>query len=338
MSVTLSDVAKRAGVSKKTASRAINNETRIAEATRQKVLAAAEELGYFPNVWAQRLARGHSGLIGMLMDNAAATYVLDVMNGLMDVGDAAGYRISLYRININDARQVDHVISMARQRRVEGFVFTPPCDIAPRLVSALQEINLPFVQLTPHDRCGDCAWVSATDERGAYDATWHLLRLGHRRIGFIGGEENHQASGARLAGFKRALREAGLEPDEQLIKPGNWRFDAGLERTRELLTLPDPPTAIIASNDETAAGVIQAAWERRIHCPGQLSVVGFDDVSLAQKLSPPLTTVKQPIYEIATTAMSILVEQIIPGIQANHAVEIPTELVIRHSTAPCSAT
>ncbi len=335
MSVTLSDVAKRAGVSKKTASRAINNEPRIAASTRQKVLAAAEELGYAPNVWAQRLARGYSGLVGLLMHDATPAYILNVINGLMDIGDATGYRVSLYRLNIHDPRQVEHTIAMARQHRVEGFVFTPPCDNSPRLVEALQKVGFPFVQLTPHDRCGDCAWVSGTDEHGTYDATWHLLRLGHRHIGFILGNRDHQASWARLAGYKRALHEAGVEPDESLIKEGNWQFNSGLERAREFLSMPIPPTAIIASNDESAAGVIQAAWERGLVCPDHLSVVGFDDVALAQQICPPLTTVKQPIYEIATRAMSILVEQIIPGVQSGQAIEIATELVIRHSTGPC---
>ena len=247
------------------------------------------------------------------MHDATPAYILNVMNGLMDIGDATGYRISLYRLNIHDPRHVERAITMAHQQRVEGFVFTPPCDNSPQLVQALQDLNFPFVQLTPHDRCGGCAWVSATDEHGTYDATWHLLRLGHRRIGYIQGNQDHQASWARLAGFRRALQEVGFPVEDDLIKVGNWQFSPGLERARELLSLP--PTAIMSSNDESAAGVIQAAWERGMACPEQLSVVGFDDVALAQQICPPLTTVKQPIYEIATRAMSILVEQIIPGTQ-----------------------
>jgi LacI family transcriptional regulator len=220
---------------------------------------------------------------------------------------------------------------------VEGFIFTPPCDNSAELTRALQELKFPFVQLTPHERCNDCLWVAATDEQGTYEAACHLLELGHTRIGFIQGNRDHQASWDRLHGYERALREAGIEPDEGMIKQGNWKFESGLECARELLVVPQPPRAIMASNDETAAGVIQAAWERRWHCPEQISVIGFDDVPLARQLCPPLTTVKQPIYEIATAAMSMLVEKIIPGLPVEKTVEVPTRLVIRHSTAPYAA-
>ncbi len=335
MSITLSDVARHAGVSIKTVSRVVNNESRVAESTRQRVLAAIEELGYVPNVWAQRLARGHSGLVGLLIHDATPAYMVGVMNGLMDVGDSVGYRISLYRLDVKDPQQIAQAVAMAQQQRVEGFVFTPPCDNSPELVHALEDMNFPFVQLTPHERGGDCAWVSATDERGSYDAAWHLIRLGHQRIGFIQGNRDHQASWERLAGYKRALGEAGLGVDESLIKQGSWQFETGLEHAREMLAMPDPPTAIMAGNDEAAAGVIQATWEQGVKCPDQLSVVGFDDVPLARQVCPPLTTVKQPIYDIAATAMSLLVERIIPGLPFEKTVEIPTELVIRHSTGPC---
>jgi LacI family transcriptional regulator len=333
MSVTLSDVARHAGVSMKTVSRVVNNEKRVAEETRRKVLAAIEELGYVPNVWAQRLARGYSGLIGLFMHDATSAYITAVMNGMMDVGETTGYRVSLYRLDINDPHQVAFVLGMATQRRVEGFIFTPPCDNSPELTRGLQEMKFPFVQLTPHERCNDCAWVSATDEQGSHEATRHLLELGHVRIGFIQGNRDHQASWDRLNGYYRALHEAGIKPDECLIKQGTWAFESGLECARDLLSMSQPPTAIMAGNDEAAAGVIQAAWERRWSCPEQISVVGFDDVPLARQLCPPLTTVKQPIYEIATTAMSMLVEKIIPGLPVEKTVEVPTRLVVRHSTA-----
>ena len=139
----------------------------------------------------------------------------------------------------------------------------------------------------------------------------------------------------RLAGYKHALHEAGIALDERLIKRGNWKFDSGLERAREFLAMSAPPTAIVAANDESAAGVVQAAWERGWNVPADLSVVGFDDVPLARQVWPPLTTVRQPIYDIAVKAMSMLVERIIPGVPVDPVIEIPTELIIRHSTGPC---
>ncbi|NDJ76960.1 MAG: LacI family transcriptional regulator [Chloroflexi bacterium] len=332
MAATLSDVAKRAGVSKKTASRVINNEDTVAAATRRKVLAAIEELGYVPNEWAQRLASGNSRIVGYLIGDYLSPYSAHVLNGLLDVADAAGHHVSILRIDIDDPQQIERVITMARLRRMEGIVLAPPCHSSPRLMGALQEMAFPFVQHSPSDRCSGCAWVSAADEQGSYDAAWHLLRLGHRRIGFIQGPVDLYVSRARLAGYKRALKEADIAVDESLIKPGDWGFESGLEYARELLSLPEPPTAIMANNDVPAAGAIQAAWERGVNCPGQLSVVGFDDVPLAKQIAPPLTTVRQPIYDIGATMMSILIEEIIPGIKSNHAIEVPTELVIRHST------
>lgn len=337
-SVTLADVAKKAGVSVKTVSRVINNEDRVADETRKKVLAVVEELGYFPNVWAQRLARGHSGLVGLVMHDATPAYLMNVIRGLMDVGDATGYRIGMYRLDIQDSRQVAQFVGMAAQQRIEGFVFTPPCDDSPELVSELQRMGFPFVQLTPHERCNDCAWVAATDRQGLYEATWHLLRLGHRRIGFIQGNPKHMASWDRLEGYRRALREAGQAPDDTIIVQGDWTFQTGLDRARELLAISPRPTAIIAGNDDMAAGVLQAAWERDLACPEALSIVGFDDVQLAQQLSPPLTTVRQPIYTIATTAMHMLVEKLIPGEPVDIGVEVPTELIIRYSTTHCPST
>jgi LacI family transcriptional regulator len=222
---------------------------------------------------------------------------------------------------------------MAAQRRVEGFIFTPPCDNAPDLMHELQRLNFPFVQLTPHERCNDCAWVAGTDESGSYEAARHLLGLGHTRIGFIWGNRDHQASWDRFNGYQRALHDAQIELPHHLIKQGSWKYESGLDCARELLSLTEPPTAIMAANDEAAAGVIQAAWERGWDCPAQLSVIGFDDVALARQLCPPLTTVNQPIYDIATTAMSMLVEKLIPGLPVEKTVEVPTRLVIRHSTA-----
>lgn len=332
-SITLADVARRAGVSVKTVSRVINNEARVAEETRQRVMAVVDELSYVPNVWAQRLARGHSGLVGLVMFDATPAYLMSVIRGLMDIGDPAGYRVGLYRLNIQDPRQIAQFVGMAMQRRVEGLVFTPPCDNSPELISELRNMGFPFVQLTPHERCNGCAWVAATDRQGVHEATWHLLRLGHQRIGFIHGSPNHMASLERLEGYRQALREAGQELDESIVLPGDWTFQTGLDRARELLALSPRPTAIIAGNDDMAAGVLQAAWERGLKCPEDISVVGFDDVQLARQLSPPLTTVKQPIYDIAATAMSMLVNKMIPGEPVEQGIEVPTELVIRYSTA-----
>jgi LacI family transcriptional regulator len=334
MPITQADVAKRAGVSVKQVSRVINNENRVAETTRQRVMAAIGELGYVPNVWAQRLARGHSHLIGLCFHDATAAYISEVMRGMMDFADGHNYRVGLYRFDPTQPGAVQHMARLAGQMRVDGFVLTPPCDNAVEFVEALQTLGVPFVLLTPHDRRSGVTWVAATDEQGAYDATVHLIRLGHERIAFIQGPEGHVASRDRRHGFARALADSNLLLDETLVLQGDWSFDTGLRCARELLALPWPPTAIVASCDDEATGVIQAIWERGWRCPQDVSVVGFDDNPIACQVCPPLTTVRQPIYEIATTAMALLIEELIPHGPGTESVILPTALVVRHSTAP----
>lgn len=334
MSVTQADVAKRAGVSVKQVSRVINNENRVSASTRLRVMQAIEELGYVPNVWAQRLARGYSQLIGLCFFDATAAYVTEILRGMMDVGDRHGYRVGLYRFDPANTKEVANMVGLAGQMRVDGFVLSPPTDNATEFVSALHRLKIPFVQVTPRNRQGELPWVAATDEQGAYDATLHLLHLGHTRIGFIQGQHDHVASWDRLRGYQRALQEFAIPFREELVRQGDWSFETGLVCGRELLSMAWPPTAILASCDDEATGVIQAIWERGWHCPHDVSVVGFDDNPVASQICPPLTTVRQPIYEIATTATSLLIEQLIPGTEVTEGVILPTRLIVRRSTGP----
>ena len=332
MAVTVNDVAKRAGVSMKTVSRVINREDSVAKETRRKVLAAIEDLEYVPNLWAQRLRSGQSGVIALLFYDATPSYIMDVINGLMDCGDQYHYTINLHRVNVKDPKQVDHILSVAGQKQIEGFVITPPCDNSEQLIDGLHRMKFPFVQLSPRKRTNEYAWVSATDEEGSCEAARYLLALGHNRIGIIQGDVDHQASWDRLNGYKFALQEAGVNIDEGLIKQGGWTFRSGLREARSLMSIPQPPSAIMAADDQVAAGIIQAAWELGVNCPEQISVIGFDDVPLARQITPPLTTIKQPISEIAHKAMTVLIEQLIPGTNQETSFQIPTELIIRNST------
>src|SRR5215207_4769763 len=212
MPVTILDVAKAAGVSIKTVSRVVNNESNVAIHTRDKVLAAIETLGYTPNPSAQHLARGHTGPVGLLIHDTAPTYVMEVLMGLMDVGDARGYRVSLNRCDVTRPEQVARIIRMAAQHQVEGLIFTPPCDNSEVLLEALQAIHFPYVLLMSHDRARHKAWVVTGNEQGCFELTSHLLESGHRQIAFIQGNVDHQDSWDRLAGFQRALQTYNVMP------------------------------------------------------------------------------------------------------------------------------
>jgi len=333
MAVTLTDVARHASVSIKTVSRVVNNEDYVAEETRARVMNAIEELGYKPNVWAQRLKSNRSRNIALVIHDATPSYIMEVMRGLMDVGDEHGYHVNVIRTNMREPERRNALLRLASQNSVEGIVFTPPTDNSVEVFSALQDLAFPFVQITPLQRDRNVPWVAGTDEQGTYDATEHLLTLGHRHLAYIQGNPDHRASWDRRYGFERAC--ADITIPEVWMRQGDWTFESGLVLARDILGAQETiPTAIACGNDEIAAGVLHAIYQIGLSCPDDISIVGFDDLPLASKVYPALTTVHQPIYEIATTAMTLLIEQIIPESDGNLQISIPTHLMIRKSTAP----
>ncbi|MFQ5614249.1 MAG: LacI family DNA-binding transcriptional regulator [Anaerolineae bacterium] len=332
MAITIRDVAKQAGVSIKTVSRVINNETVVSEDTRSRVVTVMQELGYTPNISAQRLARGRSYVLGLVFHNATWNYIDDVLRGMMETSRAEGYGSLIHPCDIDRPEDQAEIMRLVTQQRVDGFIFTPPCDNASILLQKLQTLQIPFVRLTPRDRRLPLPFVAANDWQGAYDMTEYLLSLGHRRIGFIRGNPTHQASHDRLAGYKAALEAHQVSFDPMLVKPGDFHFNSGVSSGRELFEIRPRPTAIFASNDNMAAGVLAAAHQLGVAVPAELSVAGFDDVRLAQQVWPSLTTVRQPIHDIAKWATCFLI-----GLLKNEALdnlhyELPTTLVIREST------
>ena len=332
MAITIRNVAQRAGGSVKTVSRVINNEPMVSDETRARVLQVMHELGYVPNVSAQHLARGHAMVIGLLFYNVAKSYLNDVLEGCFDVARQEGYSILTHRCDVQQPAERQEILQMVAQRRVDGFIFTPPCDNSPELLDDLQKQNAPFVRLNPHDRHLPLPHVTPSDYQGAFDMTARLLTLGHRRIGFILGSQDHSATHDRLAGFRDALASRQVPFDPELVRQGDWDFQSGVTCARELFALKPRPTAIFAGNDDMAAGVLNAAHRSGLKIPEQLSVAGFDDVPLAQQVWPPLTTVRQPTVQIAELATRLLVDLMKGNPLAILHYELQTELVMREST------
>jgi LacI family transcriptional regulator len=300
---------------------------------RAKVLRAIGQLGYVPNLSAKRLAKGRSLAIALLYHNASWHYIQDVQRGALDTARAAGYTTLMHPCDLTQPTDACGIVEMALQRQVDGFIFTAPADNAPTLLENLDRMGVPFVRLTPADRASAWPYVTATDRAGACQMTRYLLSLGHRRIGYVFGLYESQAAHDRFAGYKDALAEAAIAYDEALVRFGDDHFDAGRDATRSLLEMRPRPTAVFCSNDEMAAGAYVAAHESGLRIPDDLSVAGFDDIALARQIWPALTTVRQPIYEIAVTATRLLVELLRNrALTAPHH-EIPTSLVIRASTA-----
>jgi LacI family transcriptional regulator len=332
MSVTINDVARLAGVSKKTVSRVLNHEQGVRPETRDRVYAAMTQLGFRPNISAQRLARGRSWVVGLIFYRASWYYIDLIIQGVLDTLNDAGYKLLIHSCDVADPGGQKKVLQLVEERQVDGLIFIPPTDNSADVLKQLDDWRTPFVRISPSDINSPWPFVAPDDFRGAFDMTSHLLELGHRRIGLIKGDPSHRASHRRLDGYVAALEEYDLPVDETLIKQGDFFFDSARLAALSLLTMADPPTAIFASNDDMAAGVLSAAHGLGIRVPEQLSVGGFDDVDLAHQVWPPLTTIHQPIYDTASEAARILLQFLSGETPPELQIILPTSLVARSST------
>jgi LacI family transcriptional regulator len=328
--VTIFDVAREAGVSYATVSRVINNKEHVKPEKREEVLRAMTMLGYVANKHARSLAGGRSRVIGLLVQGLETAYTGEIMRGIDMELEAAQYDLMLYTTHRRRTKESAYVAAITRGL-ADGLLLILPRDPGAYLQS-LPRQRFPYV-LIDHQGIGEGgAAVGSTNWQGGYDATRHLLGLGHRRIGFVTGAMHLGCSIDRLAGYRAALAEAGFADDPALMFTGDFLRPAGLEAGRALLGLPEPPTAIFASNDEMAFGVIDAARERGLRIPDDLSVVGFDDIPQAAWVYPPLTTVRQPLEQMGRVATQMLLQLIDKSTAPADRVELPTELIVRQSS------
>lgn len=303
------DVAARAGVSIKTVSRVVNKKPNISDETRDRVLKAADELSYRPNIHAKGLASERSFLIGLLYDNPSPSYVAGVQLGAMQECRERGYHLIVEELDSQSAGLHQAVQALAEQSSLHGVILTPPLCDAPAVLKALTEAGLPFVQIAPARRRSGVPYVSIDEFQAGLDMTAYLIGLGHRRIGFIKGNPHHGASHARYDGYRKGLAEAGIPFAEELCAQGYFSYQSGVEAGEKLLSLKKRPTAIFSSNDDMAAGVLAASQRFSLKIPQDLSVVGFDDSEIAHVVWPRLTTCRQPIREMAAEAVSMLIER-----------------------------
>jgi len=336
MRVRLEDVARAAGVSPKTASRVLNDEANVSETTRERVRAAMETLDYRPLPSARSLAGNRSFLVAMLYDNndnPASTYLAEIQDGVLEACDAQRYSMMVRPLRARGSDFLRRVDALISDHHPDGVVLTPPItDYAP-LLKRLRERKVPYASVSPVRQEG--AIGVTMDERAAARAlVEHLLGLGHRRIAHVVGIPEHGASQWRLAGYRDALAAAGLREDPALVVQGAFTFGSGVAAARQLLALPERPTAVFAANDDMAAGVIWVAGgEYGLKVPAELSVCGFDDIPLASQLWPALTTVRQPSREMGKLAAAQLLE-VLRGRGPGRLVQVPFALQLRDSTGP----
>ena len=328
--VTIVDVAREAGVSYATVSRVVNNKSFVKTETRAKVLQAMTRMGYQANLHARSLAGGRSNVIGLLVVDLATQYMGEIMFGIDDVLAARQYELMLYTTHRRKTKESAYVQMMARGL-ADGLLILLPRDPDAYLES-LRNRDFPYVLIDHDSHDPSDLSVYAANTQGGYDATKHLIDLGHKRIGMITGWMDMTSAQDRLAGYKAALADHGLPLDNDLVFEGDFAQASGFQGLSRLLDLPEPPTAVFASNDATAMGVLDAARVRGLSIPEDLSVVGFDDIPLAASLNPPLTTVRQPMQEMGRIATRMLLDRIHDPQQKLTSITLPTELVLRSTT------
>lgn len=322
------DVAARAGVAVKTVSRVLNGHPYVSVETRERVETAMQALDFRPSVAARILSGAKSNQVALIYDNHSPYYMFQIQTGCWEACKEKGIRLLAQPVDVADPQVGEQVRGLVTETHVDGVILSSPVTDCDPVLRALEAMDIPFVRISPGTNHALTSSVFMDDAQAADDMTTHLINLGHRRIGFIKGHPNHMASDDRMRGYRHALDRAGLAFDPALVCDGEFDFDSGVRGAGRLLERSDPPTAIFASNDDMAAGVLAYAHDKGIALPDSLSVAGFDDTTLARTVWPPLTTIHQPMAELARTAASIL----IAGGEISHH-RLPHTLVERSSVA-----
>ncbi|HLZ21553.1 MAG TPA: LacI family DNA-binding transcriptional regulator [Ktedonobacterales bacterium] len=339
----IQDIARLAGVSVSTVSRVLNKKPDVETATRERVLRVMDEQGFVPNVSATRLAGGRSQILGVLVPSLSWPFIPGIMHGdvvtslqwpllpeiMRGVTECVGetsYELLLYSIS----RERDHHEVINRilvTQLISGLLAIFPGQASEQLAH-LHDHGLPVVLIDDQEAHPNLPWVGTDNRYGAYLAIKHLLRLGHRRIGYIRGL--YTCSEERYQGYSDALREAGLTPDPSLVLQGDFEFSGGRACARAFFAMPERPTAIFAGNDQMAYGVLATAQQQGVRVPEDVAVVGFDDLPISGYIRPALTTVHQPFFEMGQRAAQLLIS----------LVDTPASFSTpaRHVSVPASST
>lgn len=327
---TIHDVAKAAGVSVSTVSKAVNGRYGIADATVQRVLDSVRELGYESSLVASSMRARRTGVIGVLLAGFEP-FSAEILKGVGTAVNDSAFDLLAYSGSRHGAGAGDGWERRSLSR-LSGTLIDAAIMVTPTVVSAATEI--PVVAIDPHTGRADLPTVESDSFGGALAATRHLIELGHRRIGFLAGRPDLRSAGLRDAGYRRALSDAGIPVDPALIGVGRYELETTRDSARLMLAAPTRPTAVFAANDLSAIAVIEVAQEMGLRVPQDLSVIGFDDVPEASRRMLPLTTIQQPMRRLGAVAAD-MVFALLEGKELDEMhVTLPTRLVVRATTAP----
>ena len=329
--VTINEIARLAGVSKKSVSRVLNDECGVSDATRAHIKQIMQEAGYEPDRRARALASSRSLLLGLAYNNRNPSYILDLLAGSQLAANALGYEVVMHQI-VDEGSAAEDVIRFMRRSGCDGLIITPPLSESAILLADLVKQDWPMVRIAGDHADFDVPQIRYNDRTAALSLTNQLLNDGHRVLAFIGGPAEAGPTKRRLAGTQDALTLHGLSADDANIVFGDFTFESGKLLGLELLRSNTRPTAIVCANDEMAAGVYHAAAVCGVAIPDDLSVTGFDDSPVASHLYPPLTSVRQPVQ----TMMALAVNMLTGGTsrQPNGRIaQFDAEVIVRESTS-----
>lgn len=329
---TIKEVAALAEVSQMTVSRVLNDQSAVRESTRQKVRDAIRELNYRPNIMARNLA-GRTGLfIGLIYRNPSYGYLSEFLLGALNACRELGHYLIVEEPFVDDNMvDLEQIEKRFLDTSIQALIVVPPLSDDPQLIDTLERTGISFVCVSPKLDAYTGPSVRMDDRSAARDLTEYLMSLGHERIALITGPPDHRSSRLRYLGFEDAITSQGKLVDEAFIVQGDFTYVSGMQVAAKLIAADNPPSAIFACNDDMAAGAIAAAHRAGLQVPEDISIVGYDDTQNASSIWPPLTTVRQPIQEMARTAIEILAHRGAPDEQPVTDRTLDYELIIRKS-------
>jgi LacI family transcriptional regulator len=339
--VKMVDVAEHAGVSVKTVSRVLNNEAHVQDKVRKRVFESVETLGYVPSASARNLRSRRTYGLHFITHSTRSNFLNAIQSGALMASQKRGYSLFWNYLDPNitkdPAKLKNWCDRLIKDSRPDGIILTPPYTNYETVNACLNAHKVPIVRIGPNKIMDDNITVKIDDRLAARDATQHLIDLGHERIAFIRGVENQHATHERYKGYCDALERAGISNDDSLVFPGTFNFASGMTAGEKIVNMENRPTAVFAANDDMAAGVIVAAHKNNIKIPEEISIIGFDDSEMAERIWPALTTIRQPRVEYGERSTEILISMAGStgrGRAASKATELMDyDLILRDSTS-----
>lgn len=320
-------------MSKKTVSRVLNKSPHVADATRQRVTDVIEQLGFAPDPQARSLASKRSYTLGLVYDNPNALYISDIQRGVLRACQDTGYELIMHPGNFGDRLLVEEIERFVSRARIGGLILLSPISQRDALARRLKRDGIPYVRISPRKIDSEARIVVSNDRRGAELMVEYLVSIGHRTIGFVKGPAKNLSAEEKYEGFSKVIEQNRLPLRKSLVAEGENTFESGVAAGNYLLDRDDRPSAVFASNDAMALGVLKSAMMLGLKVPEDLSIAGFDDSALATVTWPDLTTIHQPVEKLGEMAARKLLAQVTDGgIPADVPIATEPELVIRHST------